>query len=69
MGSNYYKILQAQSSQLDYLILIHGELEMTLHDGSSKTVRAGDAVVQIANIHGWNNNTTEWASESSCEPV
>ncbi|OXG21688.1 hypothetical protein C366_01371 [Cryptococcus neoformans Tu401-1] len=46
---------------IDYLILIYGELEMTLHDGSSKTVRAGDAVVQIANIHGWNNNTTEWA--------
>ncbi|KAL0254167.1 hypothetical protein I308_101547 [Cryptococcus tetragattii IND107] len=46
---------------IDYVIVIHGELEMILHDGSSKTVRAGDTIVQIANIHGWNNNSTEWA--------
>lgn len=56
-------------SQLDYLIVVHGELEMILHDGSSKTVRAGDAIVQIGNIHGWNNNTTDWASESPCASI
>lgn len=56
-------------SHPDYVIVIHGELEMILHDGSSKTVRAGDTIVQIANIHGWNNNSTEWASESSCAPI
>ncbi|ADV19382.1 hypothetical protein I305_03187 [Cryptococcus gattii E566] len=54
----YYGLILSHS---DYVIVIHGELEMILHDGSSKTVRAGDTIVQIANIHGWNNNTTEWA--------
>ncbi|KAK8850666.1 hypothetical protein IAR55_004586 [Kwoniella newhampshirensis] len=45
----------------DYLIVTHGEAVMGLHDGTTKTVRVGDAVVQIANIHSWSNHTSEWA--------
>ncbi|OCF35885.1 hypothetical protein I316_02379 [Kwoniella heveanensis BCC8398] len=49
------------TNTFDYLIVTHGELEMALYDGSTKLVRVGDAIVQIANIHAWNNKTDQWA--------
>ncbi|WVQ86104.1 hypothetical protein IAT38_008272 [Cryptococcus sp. DSM 104549] len=45
----------------DYLILTHGEAELFLHDGTTQSVRQGDVVIQIANIHAWNNPSSEWA--------
>ncbi|WVQ74570.1 hypothetical protein IAR50_004171 [Cryptococcus sp. DSM 104548] len=56
-GDGFFHFTQT----IDYLILTHGELEMELHDGTKKTVHAGDLVVQAANIHRWNNLKPEWA--------
>ncbi|ORX37147.1 hypothetical protein BD324DRAFT_624946 [Kockovaella imperatae] len=46
---------------LDYLLVISGELTLTLHDGTAKTVKAGELVVQAANVHQWSNETSETA--------
>ncbi|WRT70831.1 uncharacterized protein IL334_007830 [Kwoniella shivajii] len=56
-----YKGAQHYTNTFDYVIVTHGELELILPDGQTKIVKVGDAVVQAANIHAWNNNTDEWA--------
>ncbi|KAK5059700.1 hypothetical protein LTR84_009583 [Exophiala bonariae] len=40
---------------LDYGIILDGEMELVLEDGSRSIARAGDIVVQQATIHQWNN--------------
>ena len=52
---------------LDYLIVTHGQLKLTLHDGTTKIVNAGDLVVQTAAVHQWSNETSEPARE--CQPA
>ncbi|KAJ4351118.1 uncharacterized protein N0V89_006457 [Didymosphaeria variabile] len=42
---------------LDYGIIMDGEIELVLEDGSKTVVRAGEVVVQQATMHQWNNNT------------
>ncbi|KAL2795239.1 hypothetical protein BJX66DRAFT_302109 [Aspergillus keveii] len=42
---------------LDYAILLQGELELVLEDGSRSIIRPGDIVVQQATMHQWNNLT------------
>ncbi|KAL4881890.1 hypothetical protein BJY04DRAFT_227656 [Aspergillus karnatakaensis] len=42
---------------LDYGIVLQGELELVLEDGSRSIVQAGDIVVQQATMHQWNNLT------------
>nr|XP_018259834.1 uncharacterized protein I303_07905 [Kwoniella dejecticola CBS 10117]OBR81992.1 hypothetical protein I303_07905 [Kwoniella dejecticola CBS 10117] len=53
---------------IDYLIMTHGELELELPDGQKRTVKVGDAIIQAANVHSWNNNTDQWASECATLP-
>ena len=52
---------------LDYLIVTHGQLTLTLHDDTTKIVKAGDLVVQTAAVHQWSNETSEPARE--CQPA
>nr|XP_019050797.1 hypothetical protein I302_01240 [Kwoniella bestiolae CBS 10118]OCF29727.1 hypothetical protein I302_01240 [Kwoniella bestiolae CBS 10118] len=54
---------QHYTNTFDYMIITHGTLELVLPDGQTKIVNVGDAVVQAANIHAWNNKTDEWASK------
>ncbi|WVQ86105.1 hypothetical protein IAT38_008273 [Cryptococcus sp. DSM 104549] len=56
-----YKGVLHFTQTFDYLILTHGEAELILHDGTTQSVRQGDVVVQIGNIHAWNNPSSEWA--------
>ncbi|WWC98278.1 hypothetical protein V866_005169 [Kwoniella sp. B9012] len=56
-----YKGDQHYTNTFDYIIVTHGELELSLPDGQTKNVKVGDTVVQAANIHAWNNNTDQWA--------
>ncbi|KAJ5833646.1 hypothetical protein N7474_001957 [Penicillium riverlandense] len=46
-----------RTQSVDYAIILKGEMEMLLDDGSKTTVRAGDVVVQQATMHQWNNPT------------
>ncbi|CAI6014002.1 unnamed protein product [Clonostachys chloroleuca] len=49
-----------RTASLDYGIVMGGELEMVLSDGSKTIVHAGDVVVQQATLHQWNNLTNKW---------
>ncbi|MFE7422107.1 cupin domain-containing protein [Rhodococcus sp. NPDC057529] len=40
---------------LDYGIVLDGEIDLVLDDGSTTRVRRGEVVVQRGTIHGWNN--------------
>ncbi|KAF5517924.1 hypothetical protein CGCA056_v011334 [Colletotrichum aenigma] len=44
-----------RTASLDYGIVMEGELELLLEDGSRTNLRAGDIVVQQATMHQWNN--------------
>ncbi|OMP85158.1 hypothetical protein BK809_0000257 [Diplodia seriata] len=46
---------------LDYVYVVQGEVVLTLDDGSRTTVKANDVVVQQATMHGWENETEQWA--------
>jgi uncharacterized cupin superfamily protein len=40
---------------IDYSVIISGEIDMLLEDGSEVHLRAGDVVVQRATRHDWAN--------------
>ncbi|KAH7072039.1 hypothetical protein BKA63DRAFT_567968 [Paraphoma chrysanthemicola] len=46
-----------RTKSLDYGIVINGEIELVLDDGSTTVLRAGEIVVQQATMHQWNNRT------------
>ncbi|KAL6704165.1 hypothetical protein ACN47E_008725 [Coniothyrium glycines] len=46
-----------RSKSLDYGIVLDGEIELLLEDGSKTIVRAGEVIVQQGTMHQWNNNT------------
>jgi quercetin dioxygenase-like cupin family protein len=50
-----------RSISLDYIIVQQGQVVLSLENGSKTRLRAGDVVVQQATMHGWDNETDEWA--------
>lgn len=59
---------------LDFVVQVHGEMELTLESGESRTVRPGDLTIQRGTMHKWRNpSTTAWsrmlAVMAQCEPV
>ena len=55
-----------RSISLDYVLVLNGELVLSLDDGSRTTVNEGDLVVQQATMHGWDNETDVWARILCC---
>ena len=55
-----------RSISLDYVLVLKGKVVLTLDDGSRTTVNEGDLVVQQATMHGWDNETDEWARILCC---
>lgn len=49
---------------IDYAVATNGTFELVLHDGSKRVVKPGNVVVQLANVHQWNNVGDDWGSES-----
>ncbi|ORY85957.1 cupin domain protein [Leucosporidium creatinivorum] len=45
---------------IDYGVVLAGEATHTLPDGSSATLKTGDVIVQLGNVHGWSNLTSDW---------
>jgi uncharacterized cupin superfamily protein len=43
---------------VDYTVIVSGEIDMLLEDGSEVHLRAGDVVVQRATKHDWVNRGT-----------
>ena len=56
------------TNTIDYIVVTHGTLEIVLHDGSKRRAVAGDVVVQLANVHQWNNVGDNWGRESVVRP-
>lgn len=48
---------------LDTVVVIEGEVEITLDSGDKRTLRVGDSLVQRATMHSWRNVTPDggWA--------
>ncbi|XXG95355.1 hypothetical protein Hte_001617 [Hypoxylon texense] len=57
-----YECLMHRTKSLDFGILVEGEVEMVLDDGSVTRLKRGDIAVQRATMHAWRNpSTTGWA--------
>ncbi|KAI5856686.1 hypothetical protein GGS23DRAFT_394905 [Durotheca rogersii] len=57
-----YQCVMHRTKSLDFGILIEGEIEMVLDDGSVTRLKRGDIAVQRATMHSWRNpSPTEWA--------
>ncbi|RVX65793.1 hypothetical protein B0A52_10324 [Exophiala mesophila] len=51
-----------RTQSLDYGVVLEGEVELELDDGSVTRMRKGDLAVQRATMHAWRNpSKTEWA--------
>ena len=45
-----------RTDSIDYAVVISGEIDMTLDEGASVHLTAGDVLVQRGTIHNWVNN-------------
>lgn len=66
--------LMHRTQSLDYGIVLEGEVEMELDDGSVTLLKRGDIAVQRGTNHAWRNpSPTEWTRMlfvlQDCEPV
>ncbi|KIX09068.1 uncharacterized protein Z518_00146 [Rhinocladiella mackenziei CBS 650.93] len=66
--------LMHRTQSLDYGIVLEGEVEMELDDGSVTKMTKGDIAVQRATMHAWRNpSRTQWARMlfvlQDCQPV
>ncbi|KAL9094328.1 MAG: hypothetical protein Q9165_003469 [Trypethelium subeluteriae] len=57
----------------DIVILLMGEVELTLSNGEARTIKPGDMVIQRSTLHKWRNpSKTQWARMvaivSECQP-
>lgn len=50
-----------RSLSLDYIIVQEGSVTLTLDDGTRMNVNRGEMVIQQATMHGWDNETDQWA--------
>ncbi len=46
-----------RTQSIDYGVVLEGEIDLELDDGATRTVKAGDIVVQRGTIHAWVNNS------------
>jgi quercetin dioxygenase-like cupin family protein len=46
---------------LDYILVLEGSVTLSLDDESRTVVTKGELVVQQATMHGWDNESDEWA--------
>lgn len=58
---------------LDIVILLMGEIELTMSNDETRTLKPGDVVIQRSTLHKWRNpSKTQWARivaiVSECQP-
>ncbi|KAI1775986.1 hypothetical protein F4818DRAFT_394955 [Hypoxylon cercidicola] len=57
-----YRCMMHRTKSLDFGIVVEGEVEMLLDDGSITTMKRGDVALQRATIHSWHNlSRSNWA--------
>jgi quercetin dioxygenase-like cupin family protein len=47
-----------RTDSIDYAVVLSGEIDMQLDDGTEVHLRAGDVLVQRGTIHNWINRGT-----------
>lgn len=57
----------------DIIIVVMGEVELTLSNDETRTIKPGDMVIQRSTLHKWRNpSETEWTRMvgiiSECQP-
>ncbi|KAI1208638.1 uncharacterized protein F4807DRAFT_144225 [Annulohypoxylon truncatum] len=58
----HYECMMHRTQSLDFGIVVEGEIEMKLDDGSKTLMKRGDVAVQRATMHSWRNTSpTNWA--------
>ena len=57
--------VQTKVMVLDYIVIISGTIDLIFNDDSSKTLNAGDLVIQVGGIHTWHNKSSETCRESA----
>ncbi|ORY85958.1 cupin domain protein [Leucosporidium creatinivorum] len=45
------------TDSIDYGIIVHGEATLHLDDGASALLKTGDVLIQLGNVHGWENRS------------
>ncbi|RYO97287.1 hypothetical protein DL765_011251 [Monosporascus sp. GIB2] len=50
-----YECMMHRTQSLDFGVVVEGEIEMLLDDGSRTLLRRGDVAVQRATMHAWRN--------------
>lgn len=50
-----------RTTSIDYLVVLYGELELTLDSGQTQNIRAGEVVIQRGTMHSWKNVSSSWA--------
>jgi quercetin dioxygenase-like cupin family protein len=48
-----------QTDTIDFVVVLSGEVALSLGDGKQTVLRAGDTLVQGGNLHHWRNLTTQ----------
>ncbi|GAP93375.1 hypothetical protein SAMD00023353_11700140 [Rosellinia necatrix] len=57
-----YVCMMHRTQSLDFGIVVEGEVDLVLDDGSSTRMKRGDIAVQRVTMHSWRNpSTTDWA--------
>ncbi|PYI07821.1 hypothetical protein BO78DRAFT_85179 [Aspergillus sclerotiicarbonarius CBS 121057] len=46
---------------LDYIVVLRGQVVLTLEDGKRVTLAEGDTTVQQGTMHSWANESDQWA--------
>jgi mannose-6-phosphate isomerase-like protein (cupin superfamily) len=52
-----YQSPMHRTNSIDYVMILDGELEMTLDGGETVTIKAGDIVIQRGTNHAWQNKS------------
>jgi quercetin dioxygenase-like cupin family protein len=48
-----------RTDSIDYIVVMSGEIDMELEDGSEVHLKAGDVMVQRGTVHNWINRGTQ----------
>ncbi|KAK4867920.1 hypothetical protein LT330_007579 [Penicillium expansum] len=50
-----------RTMSIDFLVVLRGEMLLTLDSGETENIRAGEVVVQRGTMHSWKNVSSDWA--------
>lgn len=50
-----------RTESLDYIIIVEGEVELSLDSGEKRRARRGDVVIQRGTMHAWKNVGEGWS--------